>query len=156
MTRCANAAFLKDFSVARLLALFATLFALGACEARIASHGHTVDTSELSQIEVGVSTKVDVLASLGQPSFAGSFGANKLYYVSQTMIEPAGGKKTTQSRTILAFAFDESDLLTSLDVTDETTGNVVAHLDAKTPTPGDNFGIIDQVFSNLKKRRSEN
>lgn len=155
MTRCANAAFLKDFSVTRLLALLVVLFGLGACEARIASHGHSVDAAELGQVEVGVSTKVDVLASLGQPSFAGSFGANKLYYVSQTMIEPAGGKKTTQSRTILAFAFDDEDVLLSLDVTDETTGNLVAHLDAKTPTPGDNFGFIDQIFSNLKKRRSE-
>ena len=154
MTRCANAEFFKDFSAARILALVIVMFGLAACEARIASHGHSVDNAELDQIELGVSTRVDVLAGLGQPSFEGSFGANKLYYVSQIMIEPAGGKKTTQSRTVLAFSFDEQDVLTSLDVTDETTGNTVAHLDAKTPTPGDTFGLVDQIFSNLKRRRA--
>jgi len=38
---------------------------------------------------------------------------------------------------------------------DEATGKLVLHLDEKTPTPGDNLGVIDQIFSNLKRRRAQ-
>ena len=44
---------------------------------------------------------------------------------------------------------------TAIDLIDETSGKTVVYLDEKTPTPGDNFGAIDQVFSNLKRRRND-
>jgi hypothetical protein len=31
----------------------------------------------------------------------------------------------------------------------------IVHIDDKTPTPGDTFGVLEQVFSNLKRRQSE-
>lgn len=139
----------------RFLCVGIVAMGLAACDPRIESHGRTVDTAELNQILPGESTKIDVLSSLGQPSFEGAFESGKIYYVSQVMIEPAGGKKTTQSRTLVAFSFDENDIVTAIDVTDESSGNVIAHIDAKTPTPGDRFGVADQIFANLKKRRAE-
>ncbi|MDB3891959.1 outer membrane protein assembly factor BamE [Alphaproteobacteria bacterium] len=164
MTRCANAALSSPFAnrpfysgksaIMRLLALVLLAFGLGACESKIASHGHTIDEVELAQVLPGTSTRVDVLANLGQPSFEGAFGSPKIYYVSQVMVEPPGGKKATDSRTIFVITFDKNDVVSEIDLLDETTGNIVAHLDATTPTPGDTYGFVDQAFSNLKRRRN--
>ena len=46
-------------------------------------------------------------------------------------------------------------VLNAIDLIDETSGRTVLYLDEKTPTPGDNFGALDQVFSNLKRRRND-
>jgi hypothetical protein len=41
--------------------------------------------------------------------------------------------------------------VTALDITDEETGRNVFHIDEKTPTPGDTYGILDQIFSNVSR-----
>jgi outer membrane protein assembly factor BamE (lipoprotein component of BamABCDE complex) len=129
-------------------------FALSACESKISSHGHAIDEAGLNEIKIGETTRIDLLASLGQPSFEGAFNSGKLYYVSQLMVEPAGGKKETKTRQLFAFTIDENNVVTAVDLIDESNGKTVLHLDEKTPTPGDNFGVIDQIFSNLKRRRN--
>ena len=128
---------------------------LGGCESKTMTHGHSIDEANLSEIRVGESTRIDLLASFGKPSFNGAFNSGKVYYVSQVMVEPAGGKKKTETRQIVAFTLDANDIVTAIDLIDETSGRTVLYLDEKTPTPGDNFGAMDQVFSNLKRRRND-
>ena len=127
---------------------------IGGCESRTMTHGHAIDEANLSEIRVGESTRIDLLASFGRPSFNGAFNSGKVYYVSQFMVEPAGGRKKTETRQIVAFTLNANDIVTAIDLVDEASGRTVLYLDEKTPTPGDNFGAIDQVFSNLKRRRN--
>ena len=128
---------------------------LAGCESKTMTHGHSIDEAMLGEIRIGQSTRIDLLASFGKPSFNGAFNSGKIYYVSQYMIEPAGGKKQTETRQIVAFTLNGDDIVTAIDLIDETSGRNVVYLDEKTPTPGDNFGAIDQVFSNLKRRRND-
>ena len=37
---------------------------------------------------------------------------------------------------------------------DEKSSLNVAHIESKTPTPGDTFGVVEQIFSNLKRRQA--
>jgi len=136
-------------------ALAVSCLVLGGCEAKVSNHGHALDEAELNTIKIGESTRIDLLSNFGMPSFEGAFNSGKIYYVSQIMIEPAGGLKKTETRQLFAFSFDENDVLVAVDLIDESSGNLVLHLDQKTPTPGDNFGVIDQIFSNLKRRRNQ-
>ena len=124
---------------------------ISGCAPRISSHGHMIDPMELEQIIPGESNRDDVLDILGQPSFAGAFNEDKYYYVSQMMEEPVGGYKTSVKRTIFVMSFDENDVLETINIRDEATGINVITLDAKTPTPGDNFGVIEQIFGNLRR-----
>ena len=71
------------------------------------------------------------------------------------MIDPAGGKNQTEPRRIVPFTVDAYDFVTAIALLYESSGKTVVYLDEKTPTPGDNFGAIDQVFSNLKRRRND-
>ena len=92
---------------------------------------------------------------LGQPSFDGAFDTQKLYYSSQVMLQPVASAKQTQQRIVYVFTLDNNNILKSIDLIDKEDGLKIVHIDDKTPTPGDTFGIIEQVFSNLKRRQSE-
>ena len=128
---------------------------LTGCESTTMTHGHSIDETNLEKTQIGESTRIDLLDSFGKPSFKGAFNSGKIYYVSQSMIEPAGGKKRTEKRQIVAFTLDADDIVTAINFIDETSGKSVLYLDEKTPTPGDNFGAMDQVFANLKRRRND-
>ncbi|MDB2325190.1 outer membrane protein assembly factor BamE [Alphaproteobacteria bacterium] len=135
-----------------MVCLFA--IAIGGCAEKTSNHGHAISAVELEQIKIGESTRIDVLSTFGQPSFEGAFNSGKIYYVSQFMVEPPGGKKKTQSRELYVLTFDKNDVIQGFELLDQTISNNVLHLDEMTPTPGDNFGVIDQIFSNLKRRRN--
>lgn len=128
---------------------------LGGCGERISEHGHIITQVELNTIEIGKSKKADVLDALGQPSFEGAFNSQKLYYVSQIMEAPVAGINTTKARTIYTFTFNNDNLLQSIDLTDKESGMVVVHIDEKTPTPGNTYGVLEQIFSNLRRGQTE-
>ena len=130
------------------------LMSLAACESRISTHGQSIDEAELAKIELGKSKKSDLIFILGKPSFDGAFGSGKSYYVSQTMEEPVAGINETTSRTIVMFTIDNEDIIRAVDVLDETSGVSIVHINEKTPTPGNTYGAIDQLFKNLKRRRA--
>ncbi|MDB2390071.1 outer membrane protein assembly factor BamE [Alphaproteobacteria bacterium] len=124
------------------------------CESRISAHGHSIDETELAKIELGKSKKSDLVFILGKPSFDGAFGSGKTYYVSQIMEEPVAGINYTTSRTIVMFTLDDEDIVRAVDVLDESSGISIVHIDEKTPTPGNTYGVVDQLFKNLKRRRA--
>jgi len=131
------------------------LAAVGGCGDRISSHGHIINENELKQINIGTTTRADILDMLGQPSFKGAFDTQKLYYSSQVMLQPVASTKQTQKRIVYIFTLDDKNMLQSIDLINKEDGLQIAHIDDKTPTPGDTFGILEQVFSNLKRRKVE-
>jgi len=131
------------------------LAAVGGCGDRISSHGHIINENELKQINIGTTTRADILDMLGQPSFKGAFDTQKLYYSSQVMLQPVASTKQTQKRIVYIFTVDDKNILQSIDLINKEDGLQIAHIDDKTPTPGDTFGILEQVFSNLKRRKVE-
>ena len=131
------------------------LAAVGGCGDRISSHGHIINENELKQINIGTTTRADILDMLGQPSFKGAFDTQKLYYSSQVMLQPVASTKQTQKRIIYIFTLDDKNMLQSIDLMNKEDGLQIAHIDDKTPTPGDTFGILEQVFSNTKRRKVE-
>ena len=130
------------------------LATIGGCGDRISSHGHIINENEMKQINIGITTKADILDVLGQPSFEGAFDTQKLYYSSQVMIQPVASKKQTQKRIIYIFTLDNRNTLQSVDIINKEDGLRIAHIDDKTPTPGDTFGILEQAFSNLTRQKA--
>ena len=128
------------------------LAAMSGCGDRISSHGHVINESELKQITIGTTTKADIVQLLGQPSFAGAFDTQKLYYSSQVMLQPVASVKQTQRRVIYIFTLNKNNVLESIDLVDKDDGLKIAHIDDKTPTPGDTFGILEQVFTNIRRQ----
>ena len=128
---------------------------IGGCGERISEHGHTITQVGLNTIEIGRSKRADVVETLGQPSFEGAFNSQKLYYVSQVMEAPVAGINTTKTRTIYTFTFNNGNLLQSIDLKDKDSGMSIAHIDEKTPTPGDTFGVFDQILTNIMRGQAQ-
>ena len=133
-----------------LLACLISLSLVG-CEATIAPHGHAVDATELDQIVPGQTSLVDLTAILGKPSFEGAFDSGKVYYLSEVMVEPPGGRKRASTRTLIVISV-EDDIVRDIEVRDESSGKTIAYLDERSPTPGDNFGVTEQIFSTLRRK----
>lgn len=138
---------LRTMSVALI-----TVFFLVGCEATIEPHGHGVDSSELDQIVPGKTTLADLRDILGKPSFEGAFDSGKVYYLSEVMIEPPGGRKRISTRSMIIISIGDSDVVTEIEIRDETSGKTIAYLDERSPTPGDNFGVTEQLFSTLRRK----
>ena len=130
------------------------LAAVGGCGDRISSHGHIINENELKQIDIGTTTRVEIIDILGQPSFEGAFDTQKLYYTSQVMLQSVASTKQTQTRIVYIFTLNDNNILQSINLLNEEDGLQIAHIDDKTPTPGDTFGILEQVFSNLKRGKA--
>lgn len=128
---------------------------LAGCGNRYSEHGHIINPADLKTIQIGVSNRNDILASLGQPSFEGAFENNRLYYTSYRMIEPIASTKTIQSQMIYIFTFDEKETLQSIDLKNKENLMKITHIDDKTPSPGVTFGLTDQIFSNMRKGKIE-
>ena len=151
MTRCLFDALpgrrgLRTALLAGVISLF-----LAGCEATIAPHGHAVDATELDQIVPGQTSLVDLTAILGKPSFEGAFDSGKIYYLSEVMVEPPGGRKRASTRTLIVISL-EDDIVRDIEVRDESSGKTIAYLDERSPTPGDNFGVTEQIFSTLRRK----
>jgi outer membrane protein assembly factor BamE (lipoprotein component of BamABCDE complex) len=127
---------------------------LVGCGERISEHGHVINQAEMDTIKIGQTNRADIIGMLGRPSFEGAFDNRKIYYASQIMELPVAGINKTKSRVIYAFSFDAENNLQKIDLIDKKSGLNVAHIDSKTPTPGDTFGVVEQIFSNMKRRRA--
>ena len=125
---------------------------LAGCGERTSEHGHVINQAEMDTIKIGQTNRADITGMLGRPSFEGAFDSRKIYYAGQIMELRVGGINKTKSRVIYAFSFDANNNLQKIDLIDEKSGLNVAHIDAKTPTPGDTFNAVEQIFLNLKRR----
>ncbi len=127
---------------------------LAGCGERISEHGHVIDQAEMDTIKIGQTNRAEIIDMLGRPSFEGAFDDRKIYYASQIMELQVAGINKTKSRVIYAFSFDADNNLQEIDLIDEKTGLNVTHIEAKTPTPGDTFGVVEQIFLNIKRRQA--
>ncbi|MFL2841680.1 MAG: outer membrane protein assembly factor BamE [Candidatus Puniceispirillaceae bacterium] len=125
---------------------------LAGCGERISEHGHVINQAEMDTIKIGQTNRADIIGMLGRPSFEGAFDSRKIYYASQIMELQVAGINKTKSRVIYAFSFDANNNLQKIDLIDEKSGLNVTHISAKTPTPGDTFNAVEQIFLNMKRR----
>ena len=123
---------------------------LTGCSSTVLSHGNQLDPVSLAKIQPGKTRLIEVEALFGRPSVEGVFESGTVYYVTQIMEEKPAGRKETLSRTIISFSYDDRGVVQSMDITDEKSGRNIYHLDAQTPTPGDNYGALEQIFRNVR------
>lgn len=139
----------KLFSALICLGLF---LGLQGCESQVTSHGNLIEASQLNKLEIGTTRREDVLILFGPASFEGAFNNNRLYYNNQKMEAPLAGRTQTIERELVVLSFDVNNILESIEIRDKSTDQEIVKLDAKTPTPGDTLTVVDQLFTNLRRR----
>ena len=135
-----------------LLTSLLLLTGLQACESQVTTHGNLIEIGELNKVEIGKTSRNDTLFLLGPPSFEGAFDSSRLYYNNQKMEAAIAGRTQTIERELIVLSFDNNNTLESIEIRDKTTDKEIVKLEYKTPTPGDTLSVVDQLFSNLRRR----
>ena len=136
----------------KLVFLLILMIVVSACEAITTTHGRLIEPAELDRLELGTSTQAETIAILGPPSFEGAFNSGRLYYNNQKMAKRVGGETLTIERELMIFIFDNNNRLQGIEIRDKTSDKKIVKLESKTPTPGDTLTIVDQIFSNLRRK----
>lgn len=126
----------------------ATLLASCASASRD-RQGYVADETKPSDIQPGEDTRATVLASLGSPSTESVFGEDTWFYISATRERFAFYHPKVTSRTIVAIAFSEDDVVDEILEYDETDGRVINYAQRETPTRGRELGVLEQIFGNV-------
>ena len=142
---------MKPLSLLSCFALIMSLAIFSGCSSKISTHGHTLEKAKLDLLVPGETSLNDILILFGKPSFDGAFGSSKIYYNNQVMETEVAGHSKTVSRTLLILTIDKNEILQNLEIQSIDDDIEVTKLDAKTPTPGDNYGLAEQIFSNIRK-----
>jgi outer membrane protein assembly factor BamE (lipoprotein component of BamABCDE complex) len=142
---------MKPLSLLSCFALIMSLAIFSGCSSKISTHGHTLEKAKLDLLVPGETSLSDILILFGKPSFDGAFGSGKIYYNNQVMETEVAGHSKTVSRTLLILTIDKNEILQNFETQSIDDDIEVTKLDAKTPTPGDNYGLAEQIFSNIRK-----
>jgi outer membrane protein assembly factor BamE (lipoprotein component of BamABCDE complex) len=111
--------------------------------------GHEIEPEQLDKIQVGQSSKEDVVKILGTPSSIGTFNDQTWIYMSDTTQTRAFFSPTVLKSNTTRIVFDAKGIVNNIDSLTEKDHQVVSHVQRCTPTSGHSFGVIEQIFGNF-------
>ncbi|MDX1482865.1 MAG: outer membrane protein assembly factor BamE [Alphaproteobacteria bacterium] len=132
-----------------IVAFCAGLAWLPGCAADVTVRGNAVDKDNLAQLQNGVHDRGKVRELLGSPTNVATFSNETWYYVSQKEQTVAFSKAKALSRQVIAISFNGSGQVAEIKTYTLADGREIDPVDRKTPTPGREFSIIEQLIGNL-------
>lgn len=123
---------------------------LGGCSATEASHGNMVEDYRLSEITAGISTRQNVLKSLGSPTTTAPFDETIWYYIGQKTERKAFFDPKVVEEKVVVVAFDPDGIVETIEEIDADRINV-PRVRRKTHTGGNEVTIMQQLLGNMGK-----
>ncbi len=127
----------------------ASVTALAACDPQIRNHGYVPTDAELSELVVGVDTRVSVEETVGTPSASGVLDDTGYFYVRQSISQYGWREPEVLSREIVSISFDNSGVITNIERFGLEDGNVVALSRRTTDTNVQGVGFLRQLMGNV-------
>ncbi|MGB0672097.1 MAG: outer membrane protein assembly factor BamE, partial [Rhodospirillales bacterium] len=103
----------------------------------------------LADIRPGEISRAEVAEILGSPTNIAPFDGESWYYVSERTETFAFFEPEVKERQVLVLNFDKSGVLRDMKALSLQDGKEVALVDRETPTAGNDFTVIQQIFGNL-------
>ena len=134
----------------KLNALLPVLLAsaiLMACTPTQTTRGNIVEDFRMTEITPGISTRTNVLKSLGSPTTTSTFDDNVWYYIGQKM-EKKGifDPKVTEEKVVVV-AFNEEGIVDTFEEIENNRLDIPKVRD-KTKTGGNDITILEQILGN--------
>lgn len=129
--------------------IFLTL-TLAACTPTHAVRGNIVEDYRLSEVVPGVSTRQNVLMSLGSPTTQSPFDENVWYYMGQKTEKTGIFDPKVVDEKIVVVAFDEEGVVQLAEVIENDRIDI-PRIREKTPTGGNDISAVQQIMGNLGK-----
>lgn len=130
------------------IALIALLLATAACTPTEAIRGNIVEDYRMAEIVPGVSSRTNVLQSLGSPTTQAPFDDNVWYYIGQKTEKRGIFDPKVVDKKVVVVAFTEDGIVQSIDKVDSDMIDV-PHVRRKTPTSGNDITVIEQLIGNV-------
>ncbi|RVV98913.1 outer membrane protein assembly factor BamE [Mesobaculum littorinae] len=131
------------------MALVVALSAAAACTPVFRNHGYVPTEQDLSQIEVGRSTRETVADTVGRPGSVGVLDAGGWYYV-QSRFRHYGYRAPQEiDREIVAISFNDAGVVENVERFGLEDGRVVALSRRVTDSNIKGITFLRQLFGNL-------
>lgn len=119
-----------------------------ACTPVVSQRGNLLEDHQITNVEVGSSSRSDVLRALGSPTTRSTFDQNVWYYIGQeTAKKGILDPKVTKERIVLA-AFNDEGVLEALEDVDRERISIPYSRD-KTQTHGSDLTLAQEFLGNL-------
>lgn len=140
---------MKTFgSTLSALALLAILAGTAACTPTEAVRGNMVEDYRMKEIVPGVSSRTNVLQSLGSPSTHAPFDDNVWYYIGEKTEQTGIFDPKVVDKKIVVVAFNDDGIVE--DIQNVNAGDIdVPYVRRKTPTSGNDITVLQQLLGNV-------
>ncbi|MEM7043935.1 MAG: outer membrane protein assembly factor BamE [Pseudomonadota bacterium] len=122
---------------------------LAGCTPTVETHGHSLDEDQLSKIQLGSTSRQEVLQLMGSPSALSTFDDAAWYYVSQRTEKTSFYQKNVVDQEVVTVTFDENDRVTAVDRHGLEQVASINPVDRVTPTAGSSPSIWKQLIGNI-------
>lgn len=137
---------MKNLSLILAASLVSTV--LAACTPTQATRGNIVEDFRLAEVTPGVSTKSNVLNSLGSPTTQAPFDENVWYYIGQKTEKTGIFDPKVVDKKVIVVAFNPDGVVDTIENVDAGQINV-PHVRRKTPTSGNEVTFMQQLMGNV-------
>ena len=128
-------------------ALVATL-TFTACTPMKATRGNIVEDYRLAEVVPGVSSRTNVLKSLGSPTTQAPFDENVWYYLGQKTEKRGIFDPKVVEDKVVVVAFREDGIVDTIEEVEADQINV-PRVRRKTPTSGNEITVMEQLLGNV-------
>ncbi len=137
-----------SFTLCLLMLMTACLSMLAACTPTQATRGNIVEDFRMAEIVPGVSSRTNVLKSLGSPTTVAPFDDNVWYYIGQKTEKTGIFDPKVVDKKVVVVAFNPDGIVDSIEKVD--AGQIdVPTVRRKTPTSGNEITVLQQLIGNV-------
>lgn len=129
-------------------ALAGTALLLYGCAPPI-PRGALIEKEDYSQLTPNTSTQSDVLGTLGSPTTHATFDDNTWIYVSMIKDLVPLAHPAVRKQQVLVLNFDSGGVLRKMNILGRHDAFPVRMVNDKTPTPGTQISVIQELLGNV-------
>lgn len=123
---------------------------IAACTPTQSNRGNMVEDFRMTEVTPGVSTRTNVLKSLGSPTTTAPFDENIWYYIGQKMEKKGIFDPEVVEEKVVVVTFNEEGIVENMQELDQ--GRVdIPTVRRKTPTGGNEVTFMEQLLGNIGK-----
>lgn len=128
------------------------LILLASCSSgNVSVHGNAIDKNDMSYIEVGETSKNDMIMMFGHPTTKSSIDGEKWYYISQSIKYHSFMRPEVTNRETIEVSFGINGVVQEVKSYDLNDGIEVSFAEEKTESIATEKTVLQQLIGNIGK-----
>jgi outer membrane protein assembly factor BamE (lipoprotein component of BamABCDE complex) len=136
---------------ARLAFVAALAAGAAACNPVTDNLGNRALKENVDQIQVGRTSKLEVVRLLGSPSNVAAFDPDTWYYISARQVQYAFLKPKTTDQNVIVIRFDGAGIVREMKQLGLEDAQATTYVDRQTPTRGGEPGFLRSIYDTIMR-----